>query len=124
MKLLDEYKEAMSVQTVTEARMWMAKRVREFLKHWQHENMGWDEARRLISINLAYVAGMHGPDAQERVYQLYGAIHPTVLAMTKEERKGRQFPHEFTDAELRQAADRWVGQATGFRSTFREGAPV
>jgi hypothetical protein len=118
-----DYQEAMAVQTVTEARMWMAARIREFLKHWQREGMGREEARRLICINLAYNAGKLGAKEQERVYQLYGALHPLVLCMTKEQRKGRQFLHEFTQEEIRQASDLLIQQAIGSR-TLPEGAPA
>lgn len=111
MPLLDEYREAMAVHTHTEARVWMAAKIREFLDRWQHDSMGWEQARGLICIQLAYAAGLHGADAQERVYQLYGAIHPSILAMSKEETKGRLFPHEFSDAELRNAAGRWLPHA-------------
>lgn len=111
MRLLDDYREAMDVQTRTEARMWMAARVREFLDHWQHDAVGWEQARAIICIQLAYAAGMRGAADQERVYQLYGAIHPSLLAMSKHEKKGRMYPHEFTPAELSQGAARWLPAA-------------
>lgn len=113
MRLLEEYRDAMDVQTYTEARLWMAAQVREFLHHWQHDAVGWDQARGVICINLAYAAGMHGPEAQQRVYDLYGAVHPSVLALSKEERRGRQFPFEFSDIELRVGAERWIAKANG-----------
>lgn len=122
MRLLEEYDSAMAVNTQTEAALWMAAQVRKFLEHWQHSGMGRDEARQMICLNLAYTAGLHGPEAQERVFRLYGALHPLVTCMTKEERKGRQFIHEFSYQELRQAADRWIKHATGVRCRQMEGA--
>jgi hypothetical protein len=115
-QFLDDYEIATSFPTITEACEWMQRRVRKFLADWQHEGLGYDGARQLICIQLAYIARLRGPDDERLVYRLYGAIHPLVLFMTKEERKGRQFPHEFTEAELRQAADRWV-----FQSPIHEG---
>lgn len=109
-QFLDDYEEAIAVHTVTEAREWMARRVRKFLNDWQHEALSYDAGRLLVCVQLAWVAHLRGPDAERRVYRLYGAVHPLVLFMTKEERKGRQFPSEFSDAELRQAGERSVFQ--------------
>lgn len=120
MLVSNDYLDALSVVTVTEAHLWMAERVRQFLDHWQHEGFGFAEARTLICLDLAYVAGRYGEDAQRNAYRLYGAVHPLVLFMTKDERRGRQFLFEFTEPELQHAAAR----AGGLYSGVREGALV
>jgi hypothetical protein len=118
-----DYQDAMSAVTGPDAAAWMAERIDAFMRHWQHERMGREGARHLICLTLAYFAGKEGAAAQERVYQLYGALHPAVLCMTKEQRKGRQFLHEFSQEEIRQAVDCYIeANMCGRKLPLPEGA--
>ncbi len=110
MNLHQEFEEAMAVHNGAEAAAWMAGQIERLLAHWQHDGFGREQARQLICINLGYMAAHHGREAQRRVFDLYGALHPMVLMMSEEERKDRQFVFEFSDAELFEAAARWRGR--------------
>lgn len=69
----EQFDSAMKCETEAEAKKWMAA---EIVYHMNMTGNGHEEARRIILVNLGYMAGYYSHETAQKINRLFGAVHP------------------------------------------------
>jgi len=79
----EQFKEALSCKTREEADIWFEKEVAKM----QYEcSLSYFEASSTLRDNLGYMAGYYDPEVAEKVFELFGAVHPVFRCVDYRER--------------------------------------
>ena len=68
-----QFAEALACETKDQADKWLAGEIERYRVEFGKEA---DEAARIISMNLGYMAGYYNTEVAHKINRLYGATHP------------------------------------------------
>jgi hypothetical protein len=65
--------EALACKTKEEATAWLEKEIAGHVGEYQQSP---EDARKVILSNIGYMTGYYGQDVADRMFDLFGAVHP------------------------------------------------
>lgn len=103
----EQFEEALACETKEQADKWLEK---EIYDYGQKYSIYPQEARKIILVNLGYMAGYYDKPASQKIYALFGAKHPI---FGKPDYWDRVTPEEAFEMGQTLAREVTLGQGSG-----------
>jgi hypothetical protein len=71
----EQFTAALRCETKEQADIWMSDEIQFYLDNYP-EVTSPEQAATVIMANIGYYAGYYGPETQQKIYDLFGAVHP------------------------------------------------